>query len=452
VLFDGLVLDGRNRLAACKIAGVAPRFTQWQGEGSPVEWVVSQNLFRRHLTSSQRAVVAHDLLPMLEAEAKQRQRLSKGRGQKVAKKLDTISPCGRASKIAAKIAKTNSAYVLAVKAISAAAPELIDQIRAGRLKVPEATQLARLSKQQRARVLRMVDDDHRTLTGLIRRVELEATRRTNGQATGIRRSSSTQTVIQGDCLQVLTNQLPAKSVNVVVTSIPYNLGIKYRTYQDNLPTAKYLAWLSTVFEAVKRVLRDDGSFFLNVGSSRSKPWTSMQVAEMAGRSFALQNEIVWVKSITVEGDSYGHFTPLNGNRFLNHNFESIFHFTKSGNVPLKRLAVGVEYADKSNLLRNKAAGDARCAGDVWFVPHETIQDKSSKADHPAVFPVEIPSRCIQLHGIGKQTVVLDPFCGVGTTLAACQALGVRGIGIEIDARYCKEARRHLDRTIERRAT
>jgi hypothetical protein len=60
VVFRGQILDGRNRLAACEMAGVAPRFTEWAGGGSPVEWVISTNVHRRHLTASQRAVVALD--------------------------------------------------------------------------------------------------------------------------------------------------------------------------------------------------------------------------------------------------------------------------------------------------------------------------------------------------------------------------------------------------------
>ena len=91
VLYQGKILDDRNRLAACEIAGVGPRFVEWNGKGSPVEWVISENLIRRHLTASQRAVIAHDLLPLLEKEAKERQRLSHGRGKKVSQYEDTFS-------------------------------------------------------------------------------------------------------------------------------------------------------------------------------------------------------------------------------------------------------------------------------------------------------------------------------------------------------------------------
>ncbi len=111
VLYQGKVLDGRSRLAACKMAGVEPRFVQWGGTGSPTAWVISQNLFRRHLTASQRAVVAYDLLPMMADEAKDRQRLSRGRGKKTAQECATFSANGKASEVAARVTHTNARYV-----------------------------------------------------------------------------------------------------------------------------------------------------------------------------------------------------------------------------------------------------------------------------------------------------------------------------------------------------
>ena len=80
--YQGQILDGRNRLAACEIAGVEPRFVEWEGEGSPTEWVIATNLYRRQLTASQGIVVASDLLPVLEEEAKERQRCRKAGGKR----------------------------------------------------------------------------------------------------------------------------------------------------------------------------------------------------------------------------------------------------------------------------------------------------------------------------------------------------------------------------------
>jgi hypothetical protein len=169
---DGMVLDGRRRLAACKLAGVEPHFEEWNGNGSPLEWVIGENLIRRHLTSSQRAVIACGLLPLLEKEAKERQRLSRGRGKTAAKKLATLSAPGKASQIAARLTKTNSAYIESVKAVSQQAPELLEEIRQGRLKVPDAVTLAQMPKAKRQRVVRMIQAGNGKL---IARNELEGT-------------------------------------------------------------------------------------------------------------------------------------------------------------------------------------------------------------------------------------------------------------------------------------
>jgi len=86
VLYQNHILDGRNRYLACGIANIEPRFVEWRGKGSPLQWVISENMVRRHLTSSQRAVLALELLPLLEEEAHQRKRLSPGRGGKNTRK------------------------------------------------------------------------------------------------------------------------------------------------------------------------------------------------------------------------------------------------------------------------------------------------------------------------------------------------------------------------------
>src|SRR5215211_6851887 len=72
--YQGKVIDGRNRLRACRELGIDPPTREWDGKGSLVAFALSLNLHRRHLTSSQRAAVAVEVLPFLEAEAKERQR------------------------------------------------------------------------------------------------------------------------------------------------------------------------------------------------------------------------------------------------------------------------------------------------------------------------------------------------------------------------------------------
>jgi site-specific DNA-methyltransferase (adenine-specific) len=228
------------------------------------------------------------------------------------------------------------------------------------------------------------------------------------------------------------------SVDVVVTSPPYNIGVQYSTYDDRKPRATYLAWLSDIGRLLHQVLRPGGSFFLNVGSTSSDPWVAIDVAGSFRDIFVLQNHITWVKSVSIGDDTVGHFKPITSHRYLNNNHEALLHFTKSGNVKLDRLAVGVPFKDKTNIARWGHKRDRRCAGNVWFIPYQTVKPKAQKFDHPAGFPVELPLRCLRLHG-GKGLSVLDPFAGAGTTLVAAQQLGHAGIGIEIDREYAARA-------------
>lgn len=242
-----------------------------------------------------------------------------------------------------------------------------------------------------------------------------------------------QTIIQGDCLAHLRS-MPDESVDVIVTSPPYNIGIQYSAYDDRQPRDAYLAWLGEIGRELFRVMAAQGSFFLNVGSTNADPWITTDVANAFRPIFALQNTITWVKSLAIGDDTVGHFKPINSRRFLNNNHEAIFHFTKFGVTPIDRLAVGVPFKDKSNIARWGHVRDRRCAGNVWFIPYRTVRSKAQKFDHPAGFPVDLPRRCIQLHG-KPDAVVLDPFLGAGTTLVAAQELDCPGIGIELDGNY-----------------
>lgn len=265
--------------------------------------------------------------------------------------------------------------------------------------------------------------------------------RSSKQETPTSSTFGKQTVVVGDCLTGLAH-LADKSIDVCVTSPPYNIGVAYRTHHDRMPKDDYLAWMGGVAGQIARVLRDDGSLFLNVGQTNVDPWIAYEVASQFRSDFVLQNNISWVKSISVGDDTFGHFKPITSKRFLNNNFESLFHFTKSGNVEVDRLSIGVPFKDKTNIERWGHTHDRRCAGNVWFIPYKTVQSKTEKFDHPAGYPVDLPKRCMLLHG-RTDAKVLDPFLGAGTTLVAAEQLGMSGIGFEIDPSYAETAMARL---------
>ncbi len=163
---DGSILDGRNRYLACRKLGIEPKSEHWDGEGSPEEIVLSLNLHRRHLSSAQRAAIAVEILPKLEAEAKELQRLSQGRGKKGMKFSEDLlgseqttennevngdfkseqktnrtkgaDVAERSIDRAAKMFATNSDYVWSAKLIKDADPALLRKIRDGEMKIAVA--------------------------------------------------------------------------------------------------------------------------------------------------------------------------------------------------------------------------------------------------------------------------------------------------------------------------
>jgi len=260
-------------------------------------------------------------------------------------------------------------------------------------------------------------------------------------AADLARIAGAHRLICGDCLIVLPT-LESGSVDVVVTSPPYNLGLRYRRYNDGRAEHDYLEWIFSVARELRRVMKPEGSFFLNLSGSPSSPWLPFELIVRLRPLFVLQNHITWIKSIAMPKDAVGHYKPVGGRRFLHHNHEHIFHLTLSGKVKLDRLAIGVPFKDKSNIARRGHAGDLRCRGNTWFIPYDTVQSRAKKFHHPSTFPVALPRWCIRLHG-QENPLVLDPFMGTGTTLVAAQLEGARGIGIDIDPAYVAIAQSRL---------
>jgi site-specific DNA-methyltransferase (adenine-specific) len=190
-----------------------------------------------------------------------------------------------------------------------------------------------------------------------------------------------------------------------------------------------------------------------LGACPSNPLIPHELVVELKKLFVLQNTFHWIKSITVETKSgerisAGHFKPLNSKRYVNDCHEYIFHLTRNGDTLVDRLAIGVPYSDKSNIARwgHTKGRDVRCRGNNWFIPYKTIVSRSKERPHPATFPIELAVNCIRIHGCNPQSVMLDPFLGIGhSALAAKQCQVGKFIGFDIDAEYVAVARGALIR-------
>jgi phage N-6-adenine-methyltransferase len=164
VLLDGLVLDGRNRLRACEAAGVEPRFVEWDGSGDPAVWVLSKNLKRRHLSTSQRAMVAAKLLGYYAAEAKERMREG-GRSspppadaEGVANLPPLVSEPRKARDDAARDLSVSPRTVEhAATVIERGIPELAAAVERGAVAVSAAAEATQLEPEEQRRVVELVE-------------------------------------------------------------------------------------------------------------------------------------------------------------------------------------------------------------------------------------------------------------------------------------------------------
>lgn len=148
-MHEGKVLDGRNRLLACEKAGVEPSTTAWDCRGgSPVAYVLSANVRRRHLTESQRAMIAAELLPDFEAEARVRQKatLKKGKEQPVSA---PVREREKSADRAAQAAAVSTRYVEAAKAVAQRSPELAAKVKSGEVTLKRAEKEIRKKEQVR---------------------------------------------------------------------------------------------------------------------------------------------------------------------------------------------------------------------------------------------------------------------------------------------------------------
>ncbi len=226
------------------------------------------------------------------------------------------------------------------------------------------------------------------------------------------------------------SELEDESIDVIITSPPYNRGKAYSSdngeiHNDKMEDADYYSFLTSIWSECYRVTKKSALLFLNIGDSAGDQGKSENVANTAeNASWKRIQDIIWIKSFLGKG----HYTPSGGNRRLNNLWEHIFLFAKNiKEYKINPKAIGIPYADKSNVGRYSDI-DLRDRGNVWLIPYIKTTGARIKKGHEAPFPIGLPYRCIKM--VPNVKTVLDPFGGTCSTLSACLKLGIRGYAYE----------------------
>src|SRR3990172_5050752 len=241
------------------------------------------------------------------------------------------------------------------------------------------------------------------------------------------------TVIHGGCIPEMS-KMPASSIDLIVTSPPYNVGIDYGDGQvdDALPYEDYLDWLDKVWVASWRVLCDGGLLCINVNDTCRNPYFPAH-ADIASRlrlaKWYLMGTIIWHKGTSLGNTAWGSWESASSPS-LRGQHEYIVVAGKGGKKKLPR----VDGASSGPFLNNNGRKEfLDLTNEMWKFAPET------NSSHPAPFPYELPSRLIRLFSFVGD-VVLDPFCGSGTTLRAAKDFGREAIGIDIVEKYVAMSR------------
>ena len=233
-----------------------------------------------------------------------------------------------------------------------------------------------------------------------------------------------------------TSAIEAGSVDLVVTSPPYNVDIQYNSHKDDVSYAEYLEfsgkWLTQCFN----FLRDDGRLCLNVPLDKNKGGQQSVGADFTTLAksigYKYHSTIVWNEGNISRRTAWGSWMSASA-PFVIAPVELIIIF-------YKKTWKKTSGSKKSDVTRDEFMN---WTNGLWTFNGES----KKKVGHPAPFPLELPRRCIKLFSFVGDTV-LDPFMGSGTTLIAAGMLGRKGIGVDVDRGYCKLAQARIENAPE----
>jgi len=235
---------------------------------------------------------------------------------------------------------------------------------------------------------------------------------------------------------IKTKLVENESIDLVVTSPPYNVDIEYNSHKDDLSYDEYLdfseAWMRRCYEWLK----DDGRFCLNIPLDKNKGGQQSVGADLTHLAkeigFNYHSTIVWNEGNISRRTAWGSWLSASA-PFVIAPVELIV-------VLYKEVWKKTSGSKQSDIKRDEFMA---WTNGTWVFNGES----KKRIGHPAPFPVELPRRCIKLFSY-VDDVILDPFLGSGTTLIAARTNNRRGIGIEVDKGYCKLAQSRVTHAVE----
>lgn len=242
-------------------------------------------------------------------------------------------------------------------------------------------------------------------------------------------------ILIGDCREVLKT-IPDKSIKLVVTSPPYNIGKPYGKYKDKIPLNEWKELINDVTKEVYRVLTDDGSFFMNLSPIPFGEYKEILPLPYIGYDIMKENKFYLRNMITWTFNNMQNCTLR-----LSGRYENILWGVKD----LKNYVFNLDDVRIPYITQNdkRLTGKGRNPTDVWYFDRVNNMTKSKyDLKHPTIYPLEMIERIIKMSS-NEGDIILDPFAGSGTTLVAANLLGRKSIGIEIDSRYKSEIEKRL---------
>jgi len=236
--------------------------------------------------------------------------------------------------------------------------------------------------------------------------------------------------------------LDDSSIDLVITSPPYNIGKDYGSVSDNLTYEEYCDLIDCFVREMKRTLKRDGRFCINIGDflpviqEYSPFWLS---AFFKKHNLKLRFVISWVKtkgegkpqSFGGSNTAWGSWLSASAPSLRSHHELILVGY----NEVWQKEADGISTISRSEFLRFTQS--------AWFFPAEAKRQKY----HSAPFPEELPYRCMQLFSF-KGDLVLDPFSGLGTTCIVAKKLERRYLGFELNEEYYKFSEDHIGFVID----